>query len=137
LKILHVWDDPEKPEQEQESSLPANLGFKPETAPVGTYPRDVTAQGIFDMTGNVREWCRDVWKPYEAGAPLLVDPQWLPPSFAASDTTPMVVRGGWFYSPLDEGTTTFRPDGRKGQDVTYEIGFRIVIECPEIPPDLR
>src|SRR5262249_7647092 len=35
-------------------------GF-PHTAPVGSFPRDVSPTGALDMVGNVREICRDVY----------------------------------------------------------------------------
>ena len=31
----------------------------PPTEPVGTFPRDRSSYGVFDMAGNVREWCLD------------------------------------------------------------------------------
>jgi serine/threonine-protein kinase len=95
----------------------------------------VTDQGVFDMTGNIQEWCRDVFKPYEAGTPLLNDPEFAPASLDASDNLKMAVRGGWFESSLDEGATTYRPKPQDGTTVTNYLGFRIVIECPEGPPD--
>ena len=36
---------------------------------------DVTVQGMLDLTGNVREWCRDVWRRYERHSGPEVDPQ--------------------------------------------------------------
>jgi sulfatase modifying factor 1 len=43
--------------------------------------------GLYDMSGNVWEWCSDVWAPYE-GCP---EPK-------ERDSTSRVVRGGsWFY----------------------------------------
>jgi formylglycine-generating enzyme required for sulfatase activity len=102
-----------------------------DTAPVGTYPSDVTRQGIFDLTGNVREICRDVRRPYLLTAELQVDPQF-PPDSTDGDVT-LVVRGGSFYSPTDFGKTTDRSEGLQRNDSAAYIGFRIVVECPEYP----
>ncbi len=131
---LHVWGNQAAP------MPPGNINFaKAEPDAVGSYADDVTAQGILDMTGNVREWCRDVWKEYQAAAPAqpLLDPQFPPDSAGASDDIEMVVRGGSYMTGLELGRTINRESPRKGREVTDEIGFRIVIECPEGPPDPR
>jgi serine/threonine-protein kinase len=131
---VHVWGNG------MASPTAANISnYKERPDAVGSYTEDVTAQGIRDLTGNVREWCRDVWKEYEASAPGQVreDPQNPPPNFAASDSLSMVVRGGSYITGFEQGKTTERSSPREGSQVTDQIGFRIVIECPEGPPDPR
>ncbi len=34
------------------------------TAPVGSYPNDISGYGVFDMAGNVSEWVADWYQPY-------------------------------------------------------------------------
>jgi len=129
---VHVWGN------ETASLTAANISnSKGRPDAVGSYTEDVTAQGIRDLTGNVREWCRDVWKEYEVSTPAqpLVDPQFPPPDNAASDSLPMVARGGSYVTGLEQGRTIERGSPREGGMVTDQIGFRIVIECPEGPPD--
>jgi serine/threonine-protein kinase len=101
---------------------------------VAHYPTDKTLQGICDLAGNVQEWCRDVWRE-ELGTQPLKDPQYPPDSPAAGDDRRMIVRGSSFMTGVDEASTIYR-EGKKGTDVTEYRGFRIVIECPEDPPDL-
>jgi formylglycine-generating enzyme required for sulfatase activity len=59
------------------------------TTPVDRFPPN--AWGIYDMHGNVNEWCEDVWHPSYKGAPC-DGSAWL----NGEDTTAFrVVRGGW------------------------------------------
>lgn len=56
------------------------------TTPVGRYPAN--PWGLFDVHGNVLEWCTDPWQPR------------LDPLSAKRDPSACVVRGGsWFFAP--------------------------------------
>jgi len=50
---------------------PAQANFKSSaqtptgTAPVGSFPKDATPEGIMDLGGNVREWTADRYGPYQ------------------------------------------------------------------------
>ncbi len=73
---------------------------KHKTAPVGSYPQGVSSYGVYDMAGNVWEWCAD-W--YVADYYLL-GPGRNPPGPSTSDSK--VIRGGgWFDSPTQLRTT--------------------------------
>jgi formylglycine-generating enzyme required for sulfatase activity len=95
----------------------ANSGGK--THPVGQ--KEPNAFGLFDMHGNVWEWCQDYWQDqYEPEA--AVDPQGPPQGQRR------VLRGGcWFYGPAD-----CRSARRLGYCPGYRYplyGFRVVVGC--------
>jgi formylglycine-generating enzyme required for sulfatase activity len=87
------------------------------THPVGQ--KKPNAFGLYDMPGNVWEWCSDWYGSYANAKG--VDPK------GASSGTARVVRGGsWFFSPLIcRSAVRFRnePDGRYGC-----VGFRVVVD---------
>ncbi len=88
----------------------------PYVAPVGSFARDCSPFGCFDVTGNVREWVADRFGPLTADAK--VDPA------GPATGTERVSRGGlWSYPP--EGVAVnmrqrFAPDV-----VVHEVGFRV------------
>ncbi len=88
-------------------------GEKPSDKPIGQSPVEPNSLGIFHMSGNVSEWCSDVFKPYN-------------PEVRALNTTDMVIRGGSFESPDYELTVYHRgqlnPEGK-----SKTIGLRLVI----------
>jgi formylglycine-generating enzyme required for sulfatase activity len=85
------------------------------TEPVGSYAPN--AFGLYDMHGNVSEWCKDMYQPYSAGA--VTDPYiWGP---GAS-----VIRGG--------GWGAASPGCRSAWRLSYpnyagieDLGFRVVL----------
>jgi formylglycine-generating enzyme required for sulfatase activity len=69
----------------------------------GSWPLDVTAQGVFDLAGNVDEWTADEFEAYtdscwSRGAGLLVGP--VCSSAAASGATHTVRGGSWQSLPI-------------------------------------
>ena len=115
---LYVWPEPKPPGKTSanidtagEILAPDGVGSIP-TQPVMSYKDDRTEQGVFDLTGNVREWCRDPWPVAPGQAPEFV------------------VRGGSFMTHRNDFRTT-GPRGHEGIDQTAgDLGFRIVVECP-------
>lgn len=86
------------------------------TAPVGTYFSNDF--GLYDMSGNVAEWCEDAYNP--AAMPLVWD---LNPTYFDDSINEKVIRGGsWkdiaYY--LETGTRTFEEKDAKKSS----IGFR-------------
>ncbi|MEW4568319.1 bifunctional serine/threonine-protein kinase/formylglycine-generating enzyme family protein [Tautonia sp. JC769] len=99
---------------------------------------DITDQEVLDLTGNLREWCRDVWRPYgrHTAAP---DPIEQP---IDREQANYVIRGGSYLSAFPEtARTTWRADASTGDykaplhHSDYDLGFRVVVECLPLPPD--
>ncbi len=92
------------------------------TMPVGSYPPNDF--GLYDMHGNVAEWCLDWYGPYEAG-------QQTDPVGRATGCS-RVARGGayWLLSAGREAETKYmRSSNRAGYllcDANRELGFRVV-----------
>jgi len=81
--------------------------LKFQSAPVGSYPSDVSPYGCQDMAGNVFEWCKDWFAiGYYSQIPTggWIDPQG--PEWFDSSTW-RVLRGGSWYTPdFGEGVST-------------------------------
>ena len=81
----------------------------------GTTPN---AWGLFDMHGNVEEWCLDWYGPYEAGA--ATDP------VGRADGDFRVTRGG-SHSTTVEFLRSANRSGTLPDDTSWLIGFRVVL----------
>jgi formylglycine-generating enzyme required for sulfatase activity len=97
--------------------------YRQETTEVGKFPAN--AFGLYDMHGNVWEWCEDDWHPNYEGAPN-DGSAWLE---ADQSSTLKVLRGGaWNYNP-----GFCRSAVRGSNHVTInDVGFRVVCEPPRI-----
>jgi formylglycine-generating enzyme required for sulfatase activity len=94
---------------------------KRETTPVGDFPPN--AFGLYDMHGNVWEWCLDNWHSNYEGAPI-DGSAWL-----SDDNKDRILRGGsWLNDPRHCRSATRDYDTPVNRyDV---IGFRVVCEIP-------
>jgi formylglycine-generating enzyme required for sulfatase activity len=92
-------------------------GGQPYTSPVGSFPAN--AYGIFDMAGNVWEWCWD----WYGDAYYTVSPGSDPPGPASGSSR--VLRGGYWYNNSSFCRVAFRPLTSPG-NTNYNIGFRPV-----------
>ncbi|GAC1458489.1 MAG: hypothetical protein NVS2B14_01340 [Chamaesiphon sp.] len=97
-----------------------------ETAPVGSFPPN--AFGLYDMHGNVWEWCEDLWHDNYEGAPT-DGSAWV----EGGNSERRVLRGGsWYNAPRScrsASRSSYNPP-----DYRYDIiGFRVVCSAPWTP----
>ncbi len=88
-----------------------------DTTPVGAYPLGATPEGVYDLAGNVWEWCRDWYGDYapaEQRNPL-----------GAGTGSARVLRGGAFYNNPGALRAAFR--NRSHPEARFDrLGFRLV-----------
>ncbi|MFM6520868.1 MAG: formylglycine-generating enzyme family protein, partial [Microcystis panniformis] len=90
-----------------------------QTTPVG-YFKVANAFGLYDMHGNVWEWCEDDYHPNYQGAPT-DGSAWI----SKNKSTTKVLRGGsWFLHP-DYCRSAYRFDSLPRDDINF-CGFRVV-----------
>lgn len=103
-------------------SYRGSSGSARRTRPVGQYLANPF--GLYDMHGNVREWCQDDLRRYTRRPQ--VDPR------GPLSGTYRVVRGGsWYYGAEDS-----RAACRYNRPIDYHLdyyGFRVLIPCPAAP----
>ena len=91
-------------------------------APVGSYKGDVSPNGVFDMGGNVMEWCADWYaRDYYAVSPRK-NPQ------GPATGSYRVIRGGSFFLEAFDLRTYARSAAWPSFQAHRMIGFRAVRE---------
>jgi formylglycine-generating enzyme required for sulfatase activity len=95
--------------------------FREETTEVGSFPAN--AFGLYDMHGNVWEWCADDWHENYKGAPE-DGTAWL--NNNSQQGNYKCLRGGsWLYNPVDcRSACRNLYDGRDLR--SYNFGFRVL-----------
>ncbi len=86
------------------------------TSAVGIFPRGVSPYGVFDMSGNVWEWCLTKWRS-DYNTPADDSPQ---------GDAARVVRGGSFFSNAGFVRCAVRGDGGPSSRGGI-FGFRVVV----------
>jgi formylglycine-generating enzyme required for sulfatase activity len=87
------------------------------THPIGT--REPNELGIYDMGGNVWEWCSDMYVPDAYSKHQTYNP-------VIGDGTDRVIRGGSWSSSKEEVRCTYRI-GSPPEKRSNDIGFRLVM----------
>jgi iron(II)-dependent oxidoreductase len=88
------------------------------TAPAQSFANGASSEGVLNLVGNVWEWTRDVYGPYEGG------------SGAISDGRYRVLRGGSWNSDPAHLTTTYRLAYDPEFRFSANGGFRCVRSAP-------
>jgi len=103
---------------------PGNYGsgskgeYREETTPVGQFPPN--AFGLFDMHGNVWEWCADYWHSNYQGAPTNGN-AWI----AGGDSDCRLLRGGSWYD-VPRNCRSANRSWNTPDLCSRVIGFRVV-----------
>jgi formylglycine-generating enzyme required for sulfatase activity len=106
------------------------------TVPVGSYPKNITPEGVVEMGGNVWEWTQDWYgAEYYSESPC--------ENPAGPETgTQRVLRGGAWYYPVDAMSVTYRNQWEPEFLFTGNpfgdyrgFGVRCVKDAPTVPCD--
>ncbi len=93
--------------------------YREETTPVGQFPPN--AFGLYDMHGNVWEWCADTWHDNYDGAPT-DGSAWI----ENGNDNRSSLRGGSWHNPPPLSHSVYRSGKVRRDEIGSTIGFRVV-----------
>lgn len=99
----------------------AQISSKEKPRPVGSFSRGANAFGLFDMHGNVEEWCADLWHENYIRAPGNGE-AWK----ESGDPIRRVVRGGSWWRKAAEIRSAHRENELADAKRNY-LGFRVAL----------
>jgi len=106
------------------ASINDNTGWYSDNSGATTHPvgqKPANAWGLYDMHGNVWEWCWDWYDDYPSGAQT--DP------VGASSGSYRVLRGGCWFIPAQYARSAWR-SGNLPNDRGDNLGFRVLRPAP-------
>ena len=84
--------------------------------------------GLFDLLGNVREWCEDSFQPELRTQEMRIDPVVVSPTPVSHS-----MRGGGYVDPGVGQTPTSRQGNPTSDPCNDHLGFRIMIRVSKAP----
>ncbi|WP_414619395.1 SUMF1/EgtB/PvdO family nonheme iron enzyme [Calothrix sp. CCY 0018] len=100
--------------------------FREQTTDVGTFPFPANSFGLYDMHGNVWEWCLDDWHDNYQGAPT-DGSAWFDDNDNISQKTGFVcLRGGSWNDDPEFCRSASRDYSFTRGNVSLNVGFRVV-----------
>ncbi|KZL48320.1 Sulphatase-modifying factor protein [Nodularia spumigena CENA596] len=103
--------------------------YRQETTPVGSF-KAANNFGLYDMHGNVLEWCLDDWHNNYEGAPT-DGSAWFNNNIFQKQGRAVLRGGSWFDDP-QYCRSAFRNYGSLRDDLDNTIGFRVVCAVGKI-----
>ncbi|MEM1366622.1 MAG: formylglycine-generating enzyme family protein [Cyanobacteria bacterium P01_H01_bin.15] len=103
--------------------------YREKTLPVGSFPAN--DWGLYDMHGNVYDWCLDHWHDSYEAKPASLKQAGNEPWLTQNEKSVRVIRGGsWIYHP-DLCRSAYRGSRSPGI-FNNPVGFRVVCGAPRI-----
>ena len=103
--------------------------YREETTPVGHY-KVANEFGLYDMHGNVWEWCEDDWHDNYKGAPT-DGSAWIDEKSKESNKASHPLRGGSWISLPGYCRSAYRYDFISIRN--FHLGFRVISFAPGLP----